>query len=124
MVAVNNNYGDIEEKWQRRWHEARIFDAEPGVGGKKFFITVPYPYTSGPLHIGHGRTYTKGDTHEHENKIVFSYQILNREAKSYPEEFKMQVAEDRDIYLANGTLYVPEKASWDYIKRSKIQIRW
>ena len=68
MVAVNNNYGDIEEKWQRRWHEARIFDAEPGVGGgrggdrgKKFFITVPYPYTSGPLHIGHGRTYTIGD---------------------------------------------------------------
>ena len=64
MVAVNNSYGDIEEKWQRRWQEARIFDAEPGVGGdrgKKFFITVPYPYTSGPLHIGHGRTYTIGD---------------------------------------------------------------
>ena len=64
MVAVNHNYGDIEEKWQRRWHEARIFDAEPGVGrdrDKKFFITVPYPYTSGPLHIGHGRTYTIGD---------------------------------------------------------------
>ena len=48
-------------------------------------------------------------------------EILNREAKSYPEEFKMQVAEDRDIYLANGTLYVPEKASWDYIKKEKCE---
>ncbi len=54
------DYKEIESKWQRRWHEARIFDAEP-VEGKKFFITVPYPYTSGPLHIGHGRTYTIGD---------------------------------------------------------------
>jgi len=67
MVAVNNyNYKDIEDKWQRRWHESRIFDAETGGVGvgdrdKKFFITVPYPYTSGPLHIGHGRTYTIGD---------------------------------------------------------------
>ncbi|MEM2025654.1 MAG: class I tRNA ligase family protein, partial [Desulfurococcaceae archaeon] len=27
----------------------------------KYFITVPYPYANGPLHIGHGRTYTIGD---------------------------------------------------------------
>jgi len=33
----------------------------------------------------------------------------------------MQVAEDRDIYLANGTLYVPEKTSWDYIKNANQQ---
>ncbi len=45
----------------------------------------------------------------------------NREVKRYPEEFKMQVAEDRDIYLANGTLYVPEKTSWDYIKNANQQ---
>ncbi len=48
-------------------------------------------------------------------------EILNREVKRYPEEFKMQVAEDRDIYLANGTLYVPEKTSWDYIKNANQQ---
>ncbi|MCW7070270.1 MAG: hypothetical protein OCU17_06715 [Methanophagales archaeon] len=45
----------------------------------------------------------------------------NREVKRYPEEFKMQVAEDRDIYLANGALYVPEKTSWDYIKNANQQ---
>ncbi len=54
------NYKEIEAKWQRKWHAERVFDAEPGAA-KKFFITVPYPYTSGPLHIGHGRTYTIGD---------------------------------------------------------------
>jgi len=44
--------------------------------------------------------------------------ILNREAKGYPEEFKAQLREDRDLYLANGTLYVPEEARWDYIKKN------
>ncbi len=54
------NFKEIEEKWQRRWEENKVFDAEIEEG-KKFFLTVPYPYTSGPLHIGHGRTYTIGD---------------------------------------------------------------
>ncbi|HJH26995.1 MAG TPA: leucine--tRNA ligase [Methanophagales archaeon] len=60
------NIKKTEEKWQRRWKESKIFDAEIAEqkGGKKklkFFLTVPYPYTSGPLHIGHGRTNTIGD---------------------------------------------------------------
>ncbi len=50
----------IEEKWQKKWEEASIFEADPDTG-KKFFLTVPYPYCSGSLHIGHGRTYTIGD---------------------------------------------------------------
>ena len=59
-ATVNFKYKEIEAKWQQRWEESRIFDAEIG-RTEKFFLTVPYPYTSGPLHIGHGRTYTLGD---------------------------------------------------------------
>jgi len=51
----------IEEKWQKEWENARIFEADPDPNKKKFFLTVPYPYCSGSLHIGHGRTYTIGD---------------------------------------------------------------
>ena len=58
MAAMN--FKEIEDKWQHRWEERKIFDADIG-GVKKFFLSVPYPYTSGPLHIGHGRTYTLGD---------------------------------------------------------------
>lgn len=50
----------IEEKWQRKWEQEQIFQSNPE-DKEKFYITVPYPYTSGPLHIGHGRTYTLGD---------------------------------------------------------------
>lgn len=52
---------DIEAKWQRAWRESKAFEPSPDPSREKFFITVPYPYSNGPLHIGHGRAYTIGD---------------------------------------------------------------
>ncbi|MFA4640374.1 leucine--tRNA ligase [Pyrococcus kukulkanii] len=53
----------IEEKWQKRWLEEKVF--EPNIRDKpkekKFFITVAFPYLSGHLHVGHARTYTIPD---------------------------------------------------------------
>jgi len=53
----------IEEKWQKAWEEARIFEADPSSDKPKYFITVAYPYPNSPQHIGHGRTYTLTDVH-------------------------------------------------------------
>ena len=50
----------IEKKWQKKWAKDKVFEPEKG-SGKKYFFTVPYPYTSGPLHVGHGRTYCVAD---------------------------------------------------------------
>ncbi len=69
--AEGSNLGDdflsilreMEEKWQKKWEEAKIFEAEPEVGRPKFFITVAYPYPNSPQHVGHGRTYTVGDVY-------------------------------------------------------------
>jgi len=52
---------EIEVKWQKLWREYRVFEADADPDKPKFYITVPYPYTNAPLHIGHGRTYTIGD---------------------------------------------------------------
>ena len=60
MDSSELNFKAIEEKWQRNWAESKLFEPETGQR-EKFYLTVPYPYTSGPLHIGHGRTYTIGD---------------------------------------------------------------
>jgi leucyl-tRNA synthetase len=60
FTVQNFKFKEIEAKWQRIWEKSKIFDAEIEQK-EKFFLTVPYPYTSGPLHIGHGRTYTIGD---------------------------------------------------------------
>lgn len=52
---------DVEKKWQEAWSRAGIFEPHIDSGKKKFLITVPWPYTNGSLHVGHGRTYTLGD---------------------------------------------------------------
>jgi len=54
---------EIEEKWQKRWEEAKIFEANPDPSKPKFFITVAYPYPNSPQHIGHARTYTLADVY-------------------------------------------------------------
>ncbi len=50
----------IEKKWQEEWRKARIFESDPDER-PKFFITIPYPYLNGNLHVGHCRTFTIGD---------------------------------------------------------------
>ena len=49
----------LEEKWRKKWETARIFEADPDQTRKKFFITFPFPYMNGPLHVGHGESYEK-----------------------------------------------------------------
>lgn len=51
----------IERKWQKKWQEYGIFEPQPDREREKFFITVPWPYVNGSLHVGHGRTYTLAD---------------------------------------------------------------
>ncbi|MGC8734151.1 MAG: N-6 DNA methylase, partial [bacterium] len=48
-------------------------------------------------------------------------EIEEKEAKEFPQEYRNIVLEDREIYLANGILYVPEMARWDYIKKNANQ---
>ncbi len=55
------DFAKIEKKWQDKWYGEKLFEANPEPDRKKFFFTIPYPYTSGTLHVGHGRTYTLGD---------------------------------------------------------------
>ena len=53
----------LEEKWRKRWEEARIFEADPDLTRKKCFITFPFSYMNGPLHVGHGFTASRVDAY-------------------------------------------------------------
>jgi leucyl-tRNA synthetase len=60
---------ELESKWRERWAETGRYDADPGPESdpdgddETTFITVPYPYPSGGMHIGHARTYTVPDVY-------------------------------------------------------------
>ncbi|MEM3637728.1 MAG: leucine--tRNA ligase [Conexivisphaerales archaeon] len=42
-----------DQKWVRRWEEEKIFEADADPKKGKVFVTFPYPYMNGPLHLGH-----------------------------------------------------------------------
>jgi leucyl-tRNA synthetase len=63
MPSNSLDFRKIEEKWQKRWEEARIFEADLDPSRPKFFLTVAYPYVNAPQHIGHGRTYSLTDVY-------------------------------------------------------------
>ena len=59
---VNLVTNDIEKKWQKNWADAKLFQSNPDER-KKLYLTVAFPYPSGAMHIGHGRTYTVPDVY-------------------------------------------------------------
>ncbi|MEM4882313.1 MAG: leucine--tRNA ligase [Nanopusillaceae archaeon] len=54
-------FKNIEEKWQKIWEEKKCYCPEIDKDKPKFFITVPYPYVSGLLHLGNAYTFARGD---------------------------------------------------------------
>lgn len=53
---------EIEKKWQKKWQDAKLFESNPD-DREKMYLTVAFPYPSGAMHVGHGRTYTVPDVY-------------------------------------------------------------
>ena len=60
METKNYDYVTVEQKWQDKWFEHKIFEAKKE-NKKKFFIHFAYPGVSGYLHVGHMRGFTYCD---------------------------------------------------------------
>ena len=43
---------DREKYWLKVWNERHVFEADPVAGKKKVFVTFPFPYMNGPVHVG------------------------------------------------------------------------
>ncbi|MDX2034351.1 MAG: leucine--tRNA ligase [Blastocatellia bacterium] len=56
---------EIEERQQRRWAEAGVFEVEANPGREKFYCLEMLPYPSGRIHMGHVRNYSIGDALSH-----------------------------------------------------------
>ena len=54
----------FESKWQKKWEEARLYEAIDFDKKKKRYILIEFPYPSGErLHVGHGRSFTALDAY-------------------------------------------------------------
>ncbi len=53
----------LEQKWQKRWEEAHLFEADPDFKREKKMVTFPFPYMNGPLHVGHTFTASRVDAY-------------------------------------------------------------
>lgn len=54
------NFKAMSAKWQKKWEEEKVFEANPDKR-KKFFINFPYPYINAYLHLGHAFSATRVD---------------------------------------------------------------
>lgn len=61
MVFVKS-FIEIERKWQERWEKARIFEANVEKR-PKIFVTFPYPYLNGSVHVGAAFTAFRVDSY-------------------------------------------------------------
>jgi leucyl-tRNA synthetase len=60
-MDITYNPQEIESKWQKRWEEARLFDADVDPQREKYYVLEMLPYPSGDIHMGHVRNYSIGD---------------------------------------------------------------
>ena len=53
------DFKSIEQKWQDKWDEAKIFEASDDHSKPKFYGLVEFPYPSGAgMHVGHIKAYS------------------------------------------------------------------
>ena len=53
------DFSAVEAKWQKKWEEARVFEAKDTFDKEKFYALVEFPYPSGAgMHVGHIKAYS------------------------------------------------------------------
>jgi leucyl-tRNA synthetase len=137
----------IEAKWQKRWEEKKVFEANINRKKKKFFITFPYPYVNGAPHIGHTFSLFRVDSfarfkrlqgfnvlfpqgfHATGEPILGTIERIKKNDVTQIETFKLFGASDEDIkkFVENGPAFVAKywMRKWiDVLKKSGMSIDW
>eukprot|EP01105_Mastigella_eilhardi_P024714 TRINITY_DN64_c0_g4_i1.p1 TRINITY_DN64_c0_g4~~TRINITY_DN64_c0_g4_i1.p1 ORF type:complete len:1079 (-),score=347.02 TRINITY_DN64_c0_g4_i1:3286-6522(-) len=60
-TAKLDEIAKVEHEMQADWEAAHLFESDAKPGQSKYFVTFPYPYMNGTLHLGHSFTVTKAE---------------------------------------------------------------
>ena len=116
----------VEKKWQDRWEAAGIFRPSIDPDARKFLITVPWPYSNGSLHVGHGRTYSLADVVARYKRMM-GYNVLfpmgfhqsGTPILAYSERIRRGDREAEKQYLENLLEYENAEDAKKYIESFK-----
>lgn len=105
---------ELEARWRERWSESGRYEADPDADADDAtFVTVPYPYPSGGMHIGHARTYTVPDVYaryrrQQGDNVLFpiAWHVTGTPIIGAVE--RLQNREEKQLSVLTDTYNVPE----------------
>ncbi len=57
--TMKYDFSAVEAKWQKKWEDAKVFEAKDDFTKPKFFGLIEFPYPSGAgMHVGHIKAYS------------------------------------------------------------------
>ncbi|MGC8812714.1 MAG: leucine--tRNA ligase, partial [Candidatus Aenigmatarchaeota archaeon] len=127
------NFKAVEKKWQKIWEKEKVFEANIDERKPKFFVTFPYPYVNGSIHVGAAFTAFRVDSyarfkrmqgfnvlypqgfHATGEPILGAIERLKQKDKTQEETFKLYGATKKDIedFIKKG----PEFTARFWMKR-------
>jgi leucyl-tRNA synthetase len=64
------NFKKLEQKWQKKWEEMDIYEAEDLADEDKYYCLTEFPYPSGSgLHVGHAFSMTGADVYARKKRM-------------------------------------------------------
>jgi leucyl-tRNA synthetase len=113
MVEIN--FKEIENKWQNKWEEKKIFETNESSRKEKCYILEMFPYPSAEgLHMGHALNFSIGD-------VYARYKRMNGFNVLYPMGFDALglPAENAAIKAKKHPKPFTENAEKNYVRQMK-----
>lgn len=124
-MAEENNIKEIEQKWQKKWIENKVFEPKINQKQEKFFATVPYPYANSAMHIGHGRGYTTPDIYIRYQRLLgknvlfpLGYHISGTPVLAVADAIKRGDAKQIEVTRDAISDYITDKEEQDRVIES------
>jgi leucyl-tRNA synthetase len=93
-----NNLRKIENSMQSEWETSKTFEVERS-SQPKYFVTFPYPYMNGRLHLGHAFTITKAEFSARFQKLLgknvlfpFAFHCTGMPIQSAANKLKLELS--------------------------------
>jgi len=93
-----NNLRKIENSMQTKWEDSKTFEVERS-SQPKYFVTFPYPYMNGRLHLGHAFTITKAEFSARFQKLLgknvlfpFAFHCTGMPIQSAANKLKLELS--------------------------------